>query len=287
MEPSDWIVVGVVAVLIVGGCTIQAVSTFGSEPAEGFYLNDTMSRAMDEALEQAPRPPPDEFWRMTVVPLKNDRNGKMAKSLQETFARFEDGAKYRGPDPDYVAGELQKDFKGPMVVETEAEAQKVGLHLGLDVVVWGRVDAAGDKPDVTEAVFQVIFERMPARDLEPQAKVLGKVQVERRLSKSVGSLDYVRLRLSQTSTVFRVILWFVIAAGLPFLFYPVALKLFEYQSNGANMTLLVALVVSTLAAAFALNGVAFSATWVVLYAGLLLASAAYNLALLNAFQESD
>jgi hypothetical protein len=224
---------------------------------------------------------------MIIVPLKNDSKGRIARELRAAFKRFNEGATYRAADPDYVSEEIEKDFKSTLIVGSEAEALKVGQHFGTDVVVWGEVTGYGDKEDSTEVSFNLVFERMPIGKIEPLPKVLGSVQVQRRLSKSVFSLDYYRLRLGETSTLFRVILWFIIAAGLPFAFYPVCMKVFELDSNGANFAVLVALVLLALVSALFLNGVAFSGTWAVLYIGLLIGSGAYYLALLNAFQEGD
>jgi hypothetical protein len=287
MESSDWVIVGVVAALILLGGFIQFYATFMTDVPENFYMNDTMTRAMDDALEQAPKPGADEFWRVAIVPFKGDSQGKLARAFYEKIRSFENGEKFRGPEPDYVDGELQKDFKASVIVESEVKAAQVGSHLGVDVVAWGKVDALYDQENATEVTFEAAFERMPVAGIQARPEVIGQFKVERKLSKSIFSLDYVRLRLGQTSSLFRIILWILVAAGLPFLLYPVEMKVFEFESNGANFTVLIGLVLLTLLAALLLNGFAFSATWAVLYVGILVAAGAYNLALLNAFQEGD
>lgn len=287
MEPSDWIVVGVVAAVMVLGIGIQLGVTFLPDVDKDFYMQDTMARAMGEMLEQAPKPPQDEFWRLLIVPLRNDSKGRIARELRSALRGFDEGSDYRVADPDYVADEIEKDFKSALVVGSEAEALKVGQHFGTDVVVWGEVTGYGDSEDATEVSFNLVFERMPMGKIEPLPKVLGTVQVKRRLSKSFLSLDYYRLRLAETSTLYRVILWFVIAAGLPFALYPVCMKVIDADSNASNFTLLAGLILLAMIASLLLNGFAFSGTWMILYLGIIIGCGAYYLALLNAFQEGD
>jgi hypothetical protein len=285
METSDWIIVGIAAGLVLLGGGAQVYGTFFSEVEKEFFYETQMRRAMEDAVEKAPKPETDQFWRVYFAPLKGDAQRKLTRRLHQAFRRLDDGAKFRGPEVDFATEELHRDLKTEYLVDSEAAALKAGTHLGVDLVVWGEAAACRDTEDATEIVFTAKFVEMPVRPSEPFPRLVGTIQVDRTMSKSALSLDYYRLRLSRTSTLFRVLLWFVIAAGLPFLLYPLELKVFQLESNGANLAMLVVMTVLALFSALLLNGFALSVVWVILYLTLIAGCGFYYLALLDTLQE--
>ncbi|HLG41957.1 MAG TPA: hypothetical protein VI643_01235, partial [Planctomycetota bacterium] len=189
-------------------------------------------------------------------------------------------------DGDFVTAELARDLGGgESLVTTEDQALKVARHVGVQAVLFGegRMD---DGPDASEVMLKLIYVKAPQQRPNPQEKKSHAVIVERRLTKSFFSLPYYRLRMGETSVFLRVVLWFLIAAGMPFAFYPLELKIFSLESNAASMAVLGGLTALDFIAALLFNGFALSGVWIILYFALVGVSGFYNFAMLNALQES-
>lgn len=285
MEPGDWIIVGILAALIVLGSLWVGAAAFLVEPADkNMFLQHTMQGALESVAQQLPRD--EDFVIVAFMPLKGDPKMELTKALARHLRQLDKGRRFRGPDGDYVAAELAKDLgEGESLVTTEEKALKVASHVGVQAVLFGegRVE---DNEYRCEVSLRLTFVRAPQERPYRQEQVVRHVTVEERLSKSILSLEYYRLRISETSVLLRALLWFLIAAGLPFVFYPVDLKVFALESNAASMGLLGAFTAADFAAALLLNGFAFSGVWALLYLALIGGCGVYNLVILNALQES-
>lgn len=281
MEPSDWIIVGVLALLVLTGAAVQTYATWFSEVPKDFYVNYTLNKAAEEVLAKFPRPDDQaEFIRTAFMPLYEDPKGRVRQAIE---AKLRTAANYRGPDTAYVVEQMEQDLgeEGAVIVRSVEKAVQVGTKLGLDTMVIGEVKKYHDDDAQTEIGFTVTLVDVK------QKRATHEANVNARLSKSFFSLEYYRLRLGETSAIVRIIFWVILSAGLPFLTYPLLLYLFQKESNAINMAVLITFTVLGLLFALALNGLAFNAIWAILYVVILAAGFFYHLSVLNALQESD
>lgn len=281
MEASDWIIVGVLALLVLTGAAVQTYATWFSEVPKDFYITYTLNKAAEEVLTKFPRPDDQaEFIRTAFMPLYEDPKGRVRQAVE---AKLRTAAKYRGPDTMYVVEQMEQDMgeEGAVIVRSVEKAVQVGRKLGLDTMIIGEVKKYHDDDAQTEVSFTLTMVNVKEKQATHEANVHA------RLSKSFFSLEYYRLRLGQTSAIIRIIFWVILAAGLPFLTYPLLLLLFRKESNAVNMAVLITYTVLGLLFALALNGLAFSAIWAILYIVILAAGFFYYLSVLNALQESD
>jgi hypothetical protein len=285
MEPGDWIIVGVLAALLVLGGLWVVGSAFVAEPEDkNMFLQHAMQGALDEVAIQLPGD--EDFVIVAFMPLKGDPKMELTRALARHLRQLDKGRRFRGPDGDYVAAELARDLgEGESLVTDEEKALRVARHVGVQAVLFGE-GRMEDTEAHSEIALKLTYVRAPQDRPYRQEKVVRHVSVQQRLTKSVFSLEYYRLRIAGTSVLLRVLFWFLIAAGLPFVCYPLDLKIFSLESNAASLGLLGAFTAVDFTAALFLNGFAFSGVWVLLYLALIVACGVYNLAILNALHES-
>ncbi|MHC4661813.1 MAG: hypothetical protein ACYS8W_09000 [Planctomycetota bacterium] len=246
-----------------------------------------VKRAVDTSLEKV-KDTPEPYKVVLVEPVLNDSEKQEAlnylvKSLDNSprFSllpqRVNALEKEKPKGVVDVISELAESFFGTEKEKEYLEIQGFDGYLVLDLI---------RSEDDEEASASVKLRYVPAGSGADKAEILG--EAKQAYEKSYANYDYLSHLIQEKSWFGRFFIWLIVALVLPWVSYPISLRVLKMNSNRANAFLIIGMTAVSFIAGFILMGLTFGGLiWFIALLGATVLAAFWATATLLFFEEKS